>query len=45
MVYEKWVTETNFIEKECGSDFSIFWPHFYICIDSAVTKFRLFKNE
>ena len=42
--YEKWITGT-IIEKRIWSDFSIFRPHFCICIKLPLTKLQLFKIE
>ena len=30
--------ELNLMNKEFDSDFSIFWPHFRICIESIVCQ-------
>lgn len=33
------------LKKEFDNDFSIFYPHFCVCIESPLTKFQLFINE
>ena len=38
--YEKGITGTNFIKKEFDSGFSIFWPHFHICIEVPLIKLQ-----
>ena len=37
--------ELILLTKEFGFEFSKFWAHVRICIESLLTKLLLFKNE